>query len=107
MVVFRCKKQDKIPGGACGPAKASNNISVAIPLEGEGASVQVGLESSRPSVVVLNIVQSAGTLLNGDWLSSLIDRSSHGTKAADQSNKGGSELHVGRLVSSVKMRLWV
>lgn len=82
--------RESIPGAASFPAETSNDVSAAVPLEGELSSAQVGLEASGLAVVVLNVVDSARvTLLDG---SRLLDGGSHG-EAANQSDQSSSELH--------------
>lgn len=82
--------RESIPGATGLPAETSNDVSAAVPLKGEFAVAQVGLEASGLAVVVLNVVDSAGvTLLDGGRL---LDGSGHG-EAANQSDESSSELH--------------
>jgi hypothetical protein len=77
------------------PAKTSNDISAAVPLQGELASAKVGLVAGSATVVVLVVVDAARVaLLDGDGLgSSILDGSSDSTKAANQSDESSGELH--------------
>lgn len=84
-----------IPGAASAPAKTGNNVSAAVPLQRESTGVEVVLEASSGTVVVLNVVHATGsTLSEGDWLGSLLNGSGNGTEAADQSDQSSSELHL-------------
>lgn len=94
-VHFAIGSRMSLPGAASAPTKTSDNVSAAVPLQRESTGIEVVLEASGGTVVVLNIVHATGsTLGEGDWLGSLLNGSGNGTKAANQSDQSSSELHV-------------
>jgi hypothetical protein len=82
-------------GGTSLPTEAGNDIGAAVPLQRVLASAEVGLVASGSTVVVLVVVDSTRVaLLDGEGLGSILDGSSESTKAANQSDESGGELHV-------------
>lgn len=88
-------QKSSVPGRAGLPAETSNNVSVAAPVEAELARVQVGLESSSTTIVVLDIVEATSTLVESHRLGNLLHRGSQSTEAANQSDESSRELHFG------------
>jgi hypothetical protein len=67
------------------PTKTDDEVAGVVPARGEGTGVQVVLEVGKIAVVVLDVVEGRGALLNRR----------HGESSACKGSNGSRELHVG------------